>query len=135
MVIRYAYLWLSENQRGLEEGLKDRPCAVLLSVGDAAGDTEVVVLPVTHTAPRDPSLAVEIPAATKQRLGLDTARSWIVLAEANRFVWPGPDIRPVTVGRFATPVFGQLPAEFFRNVRQRWLALASARRSVVNRSR
>jgi hypothetical protein len=32
MVIRYAYLWRSEYERGLEEGLKDRPCAVLLAV-------------------------------------------------------------------------------------------------------
>jgi hypothetical protein len=31
--------------------------------------------------------------ATNQRLGLDAERSWVMLTEANRFVWPGPDLR------------------------------------------
>jgi len=39
-------------------------------------------------------LAVEISHETKRRLGLDDDRSWIVLTEANRFAWPGPDLRP-----------------------------------------
>jgi mRNA-degrading endonuclease toxin of MazEF toxin-antitoxin module len=86
MVIRYAYLWRSEQARGLEEGSKDRPCAVLLAVTDEAGDRKVVVLPVTHTPPRDATLAVEIPAATKRRLGLDDDRSWVVTTEANRMM-------------------------------------------------
>ncbi|MFC4594309.1 MULTISPECIES: hypothetical protein [Sphingobium] len=45
----------------------------------------VTVLPVTHTPPTDERLAVEIPTRTKARLGLDDARSWIILSEANRF--------------------------------------------------
>ena len=31
-VIRYAYLWRDEKRRGLDEGRKDRPAAVLLSL-------------------------------------------------------------------------------------------------------
>jgi hypothetical protein len=31
MVIRYAYLWRAEHERGIEEGAKDRPCAVPLA--------------------------------------------------------------------------------------------------------
>jgi hypothetical protein len=79
MVVRYAYLWRSEHERGLEEGAKNRPCAVLLAVKDDGGDRKVVVLPITHTPPRDPAHAVEIPLATKHRLGLDDERSWIIL--------------------------------------------------------
>jgi hypothetical protein len=45
--------------------------------------------------PSDPCEAIENPPATKRRLGLDDERSWIVLTESNRFVWPGPDVRPV----------------------------------------
>jgi len=90
MVIRYAYLWRSEHDKGIEEGGKDRPCAVLLAVMDDAGDQKVVVLPITHSPPHDAAEAVEIPPATKRRLKLDDERSWIVLAEANRFTWPGP---------------------------------------------
>ncbi len=134
MVIRYAYLWRSEHERGLEEGAKDRPCAVLLAVTDEAGDRKVVVLPVTHTPPRDPTLAVEIPPATKRRLGLDDARSWIVIAEANRFTWPGPDLRPMKSGETSTVVYGELPADLFRKVRDTWLASSTARQAIVTRT-
>lgn len=134
MVIRYAYLWRSEHQRGLEEGAKDRPCAVLLAVTDEADDRKVVVLPVTHTPPRDPTLAVEIPPATKRRLGLDDARSWIVIAEANRFTWPGPDLRPMKSGEASTVVYGELPADLFRKVRDTWLASSTARQAIVTRT-
>ena len=134
MVIRYAYLWRSEHERGLEEGAKDRPCAVLLAVTDEAGDRKVIVLPVTHTPPRDPTLAVEIPPATKRRLGLDDARSWIVIAEANRFTWPGPDLRPMKSGEASTVVYGELPADLFRKVRDTWLASSTARQAIVTRT-
>ena len=134
MVVRYAYLWRSEHRQGIEEGAKDRPCAVLLAVTDEAGDRKVIVLPITHTPPRDPALAVEIPAATKRRLGLDDARSWIVIAEANRFTWPGPDLRAMKSSNAASVVYGELPADLFRKVRDTWLASAVARRAVVTRS-
>lgn len=57
---------------------------------DEEGAHWVTVLPVTHAPPSVPELAVEIPAAPKRRLGLDDERSWVVLTEANRFLWPGP---------------------------------------------
>jgi hypothetical protein len=53
----------------------------------------VLVLPITHTPPDHPALAVEFPAKVKDRLQLDDARSWVVLFECNEFVWPGPDPR------------------------------------------
>jgi hypothetical protein len=134
MVIRYAYLWRSEYERGLEEGVKDRPCAVLLTITDDAGDKKVVVLPVTHTPPHDPALAVEIPAQTKRRLGLDDARSWIVISEANRFTWPGPDLRPMSAGEASTVLYGELPGDLFRAVREKWLGLSATRRAIVTRT-
>jgi len=85
LVIRYSYLWSDEYERGQEEGVKDRPCAIVLVTSDHAGERNVLALPVTHTPLSDPALAVEIPQATKRRLGLDDARSWVVLSEANRF--------------------------------------------------
>ncbi|SJM92289.1 conserved hypothetical protein [Crenothrix polyspora] len=93
LVINYSYLWSNEHLRGKEEGLKNRPCAVILVTQDEMGDQVVTVLPITHTPPENPALAVEIPPATKSRLGLDDERSWIVLTEANRFIWPDPDLR------------------------------------------
>ena len=122
-IIRYAYLWEREARRGADEATKDRPCAVLLAIEDRLGGTVATVLPITHTPPRDPGLALEIPAATKRRLGLDGERSWVILGELNRFVWPGPDLRSVPGSDPDTILYGELPATFYRTLRDRWLAL------------
>lgn len=116
LVIRYAYLWRDEHRRGQQEGLKDRPCAVIVVTTNKAGEEVVTVLPITHTPPSDPALAVEIPPATKRRLGLDDERSWIVLNEANRFVWPGPDLRPASPGDIASVAYGLLPRALFKEL-------------------
>jgi hypothetical protein len=126
LVIRYSCLWRREYEQGREEGSNDRPCAVLLATTQESGDEIVTVLPVTHTLPADPAHAVEIPAATKRRLGLDEDRSWIVLTEANRCVWPGPDLRPVRRGDAASVAYGLLPAGLYEQVRAKWLALFQA---------
>jgi hypothetical protein len=131
LVIRYSYLWLSEHRRGQEEGVKDRPCAVLLALTNNEGEQKVVVLPITHTPPSDPSLAVEIPSDTKRRLGLDRERSWIIVTESNRFTWPGPDLRPATPGDAASVAYGLLPRALFNEVRTKWLALFEARRTLT----
>ena len=81
LVIHYAYLWHAEHLKGQEEGVKDRPCVIMLAAEVVDGETMVTVLPVTHTPPLDLSAAVEIPLATKQRLGLDSQRSWVVCSE------------------------------------------------------
>jgi len=127
LVIRYSYLWASEQARGQEEGVKDRPCAVVLVSAEEAGAQIVTVLPVTHTPPADSRLAVEIPAAVKRRLGLDDARSWVALTEANRFAWPGPDLRPSRPGDAASVAFGPLPFGLFEEIRVKFLAALKAR--------
>ena len=124
LVIRYAYLWRDEAARGQEEG-KHRPCAVVLAARRGPGDLlTAVVAPVTHAPPNNPKHAIEIPAQTKRRLGLDEARSWIKTDELNMFTWPGPDLRPI--GRAPDQggfVYGLLPrnmiAGLIRNVRDR----------------
>ncbi|MGA3309891.1 MAG: hypothetical protein ABSD08_14940 [Xanthobacteraceae bacterium] len=86
LVIRYAYLWESEAREGREEGIKDRPCAIVLVVLREGEHPIVRVLPISHTPPGDAADAVEIPTPTKERLGLDSERSWVVLTEANDFI-------------------------------------------------
>jgi len=88
----------------------------------------VVVVPVTHSPPQHPEEAVEIPAAVKHRLGLDEARSWIVVSEINRFVWPGPDLRPVSSAEPECFEYGFLPPGVFRQVLERFEATVAARR-------
>jgi hypothetical protein len=110
LVIRYAYLWRSEEARGREEGAKDRPCAVALTTRRDGNKLIVVVAPITRTPPRDPRIAIEIPAAVKVRLRLDDERSWIVTSEVNVFTWPGPDLRPINPGdRALEYAHGYLP--------------------------
>lgn len=130
LVIGYAYLWRHEALKGRDEGRKDRPCVIVLSVQPIEGVTVVTVAPITHSPPERPDMAVEIPAATKQRLGLDGERSWIIAGDLNRFVWPGVDLRPT--GRDAgSYAYGLLPASLYRQVRDRILALARTGRAAV----
>ena len=119
LVIRYSYLWESEARQGREEGVKDRPCAIVLVVLREGEHPIVRVLPVTHAPPADPADALEIPPVTKARLGLDGDRSWIVLTEANDFIWPGPDLRPLPGRDPSTVAYGFLPPGFMRVLRER----------------
>ncbi len=57
------------------------------------------------------------PYHLKRHLGLDDAPSWIVISERNRFVWPGPDLRPIP-GRTDRFDFGVLPPAFFRKLQE-----------------
>lgn len=106
-VIRYSYLWKAESARGQSEGSKDRPAAVILRIFEEDGRMLLYVAPITHSPPGSPHEGVELPAETKRRLGLDDGRSWVVTTELNRFVWPGPDLRPLSDGDV---VYGSLPA-------------------------
>lgn len=129
MVIRYSYLWSGEALIGREEGVKDRPCAVVLVTKGEDDNIYVRVLPVTHRQPLRPDEAVEIPPAIKKRLGLDEAPSWIVISETNVFPWPGPDVRPVP--GTGSPVYGFVPNNYFRHV---LLQLAKRRIRAVRRT-
>jgi hypothetical protein len=125
LVISYAYLWHSEHQQGREDGVKDRPCVIILVTKDVDGVDLVAVAPITHAAPSAPERAVEIPPATKRRLGLDGARSWVVATEGNRFGWPGPDIRPIYPDHFD---YGFLPPGLFKKLQERFAASFAAKR-------
>lgn len=132
LVIQYSYLWSHEAEVGHEEGRKDRPVAIVMAItASAAGERRVTVLPITHRQPTDDASAVEIPLATKARLGLDDDRSWIVVAEGNDFPWPGPDVRIIPKRR--TIAYGYLPPDLFREVRDKFLALD--KRNKFKRSR
>jgi hypothetical protein len=130
MVVRYSFLWSSEDTGGKEEGTKDRPCAIIVATGQVETGIRTYLLPITHTPPQVPADAVEIPKSVKAHLGLDADRSWIVLNEINAFVWPGYDLTPVA--RTGSPVYGILPPGFFRQLRSRFLAVR--KRTVTKRT-
>jgi hypothetical protein len=124
-VIRYSYLWWNEARVGREHGTKDRPCGIVLTRVTKAGNAVAFVLPITHTAPLKDEDGIEIPHATKRRLGLDTERSWIITTELNQFTWPGPDIRPTASGEY---VYGYLPEKLMRLVLEQVKKHASIKR-------
>lgn len=128
LVVCYAYLWRQEYEAGREEGTKDRPRTVVLAAEDSEGEIVVTVAPNTHSQPQDPDAAIEIPPATKARLGLDARRSWVVVQETNTFVWPGPDLRLINRDRPGEISYGVLPPRLFRQVRDKLLAVYNARR-------
>jgi mRNA-degrading endonuclease toxin of MazEF toxin-antitoxin module len=128
LVIRYAYLWRDEADRGRDEGVKDRPCVVILAVQRENDALRVRVAPITHSPPKRASDAVELPMDTKRRLGLDDQLSWISTRETNVFTWPGPDLRPVR-RRARTVAYGFLPGRTFRKVRDTILANIHARQA------
>ncbi len=127
--------WKREAAEGRDEGSKDRPCAVILVVRRGEDGYLVRVIPITHSAPADRADAVEVPAKTAQRLGLDERQSWIVVTEANEFMWPGPDLIPARRGDPSSVAYGMLPPALFRQVRDRLVEryrqkrLAAVRRS------
>lgn len=121
LVIRYAYLWQREAEQGQEEGVKDRPCAIVAAIHESSAGTRVVVLPITHSPPDTETIAVEIPQSVKSALGLDSERSWIVVSEGNDFIWPGPDLRPQPGGDLSTVAYGFLPPRLFATVRRLFL--------------
>ena len=125
LVISYAYLWRDEARRGQEEGRKDRPSVIVLSVEAFEGETIVIVAPITHRPPQDPDTAIALTVDTKRRLGLDERPSWIVADDLNRFVWPGADLRPIARGS-RTYAYGFLPRGLYEKVRQTVLQLAMA---------
>ncbi len=125
LVLNYAYLWHNEHLAGQEEGRKDRPSVIVLNMMSQSDHAEIVtVLPITHTAPVDAMAAIKIPRAIKKHLGLDEARSWIIIAEGNEFVWPGYDLRQAP--KTGAYTYGFLPPRFFNQVLDAFLSFHEA---------
>jgi hypothetical protein len=67
--------------------------------------------------------------------GAQNVSNRVVLSEANRFLWPGPDLRRVTPGDAASVAYGQLPYTLFEEIRQKFIAAIRTRSAgVVPRS-
>ncbi len=107
--------------KGQEEGLKHRPVVVVLAIEVGGPRPQLIVAPVTHSAPETGTAAIELPAVVKRDLGLDRERSWIVTSEVNRFTWKGPDIRPLAHG---SPFYGAVPDWLLARVKERIAAQA-----------
>jgi hypothetical protein len=134
LVIRYDYLWRVEANRGRVDGAKDRPCAIVLATRhDVSGSCTVTLAPITHSPPTDPDDALEIPTAVKKALGLDGARSWIVVHEVNSVDWNDAGIIPLGKGRWH---YGYLPPMLARALLDRIVArFRSNKLPIVDREK
>ncbi|CDX35339.1 conserved hypothetical protein [Mesorhizobium sp. ORS 3359] len=128
LVICYSYLWSDEHRQGVEEGRKNRPCAIVAARRIVEGREVVTVVPITHTPPADPADAIVMPAPLKAHLGLDDMRSWVLVSETNDFLWPGPDLRPIPGSSPARFHYGMLPPRFYAHLRDRILQAHSRRK-------
>jgi hypothetical protein len=130
LIVRYAFLWSDEGRQGRTEARKDRPCVVVIAVRrESDARVRVRVLPITHV-PQHLDRAVALPEKVKRHLGLDVDASWIVLDEANEFVWPGVDLRPISRSRPGVWSYGVLPQELFEEVRERLRSIRDQQRRV-----
>ncbi len=126
-VLAYGYLWSHESDNGRDDPVKERPCVVVLAVGE--GEHPLITLaPITCRDPGRPD-AIGLSAGA---LGLGRP-SWIVPWELNVFQWPGPD-----VGRAPRPFgawwrMGALSPELRRRLREGVEAALKTRRARVTR--
>lgn len=109
-VLNYSYLWETEYREGRDEGVKDRPVAVVLVTQSVDGLDQVHVVPMTTKPPRRGHPAIEVPKIVREQLGLSAERSWIICDEWNRFAWPGYDIRPSAAASQRSATVSSLPA-------------------------
>lgn len=130
LVISYSYLWRYEHQSGTEEGQKNRPCVIVIAVEKQDGNTVVTVVPITHLKPKGENLGIEMPPRVKQHLGLDSEKSWIIISEANQFIWPGYDLQPIP-GSKTEFSYGFLPPKLFEQIKSEMLKLIVKRRTNI----
>ena len=130
LVIRYRYLWADDAASCVEEGDKERPAVVVMTIHlSRPNAARVFVLPIMHAAPARDTEAMEIPAPVCHSADLDEGRCWVILSEFNTFAWPGFDLALVPGRTPRTVAYGFLTPGFFARLRDRWLALDAAKRS------
>lgn len=81
-VIRYAYLWAREHDRGEESGRKSRPACIMLITRGEDGRESSLFFPITSRSPGATTDAVEIPEMEARRIGLRTP-AWVIVDEFN----------------------------------------------------
>jgi mRNA-degrading endonuclease toxin of MazEF toxin-antitoxin module len=119
-VLPYGFLWSHESDLGRDDPAKERPCVVVLAVGE--GDNPLVtVAPITSREPDRPGAVALRPGA----LGLSRA-SWIIPVGAQRLPLAWPRCRR---GGAARRRLGALSPDLRRQLRERIEAALTARRA------
>lgn len=129
LVIRYDFLWSRESAQGRVQG-KDRPACIVIASDSSARPRFVVLLPITHSSPRDGDVATEIPARVRSAIGLDAEPAWIIVSEHNVDEWPSPGVAPIP-GKPGAYAYGYLPPALFAEVKSQFIASAESSARVT----
>jgi hypothetical protein len=130
LVIGYSYLWRAEADGGAEDARKPRLSAVVFVTADEGGRT--VNGAPDHASDSAPKKRCHRNSFSNQEAARPRGeRSWVIVTEANEFVWPGPDLMPIGRGR-TNFAYGYLPPALFRMIRDAFVAnwRRGARRTV-----
>lgn len=127
LVVRHDYLWTHEAAAGRDQG-KDRPASLVAASDSQTRPRFVVLLPITHTRPDGDTVGIEIPARVKQALGLDGARSWVIISEHTVDEWPNAGPSPVA-GKPGAFGYGFIPPGLFAQIKAKFLELARQNKS------
>ncbi len=128
LVVRYDYLWSREQAAGRREG-KTRPACLVAATDSTTLPRFVVLLPITHSSPSGGTLGIEIPPRVRRALGLDDARSWVIVSEYNVDTWPNAGLTPVP-DRRGVFFYGFVPPRLFADVKTTFLELARRKQSA-----
>lgn len=115
LVVRYDFLWSRDAARGRTSS-KDRPACIVAALDEPGDPQLVVLLAITHAAPRADTISMEIPVEVCRKLGLDETHSWIVLSEYNVDVWPSAGLMPIP-GKPKSFAYGFLPPNLFTRIK------------------
>lgn len=132
LVIRYDYLWRDEEKAGRADGVKDRPCAIVLMSKERPDKSrDVYVCAITHSPPRQGETALEIPDKVAKHLNLDSERMWVKTQEVNKFIWEEGRI-PFGVSK--TPdgkwSYGMIPKALGQQIYEQ--AIANSRKDALD---
>lgn len=127
-MIRYDYLWTREAAAGRQQS-KDRPACLVAASDSTATPRFIVILPITHAAPTGDTVGIEIPPRVRRALGLDDARSWVVVSDHNVDEWPNAGLVPVP-GRPGVFSYGFIPPGLFAQIKARFLELSEQERGA-----
>lgn len=132
-MFRYDYLWTREAAAGYEQG-KERPACLVVASDPLTLPRFVVILPITYSPPSGSDVAVEMPVKFKTAIGLDDARSWIVVSDFNVDRWPNAGLAPVPGHEMAFS-YGFIPPGLFKQVKDAFVATHEAKRARGSRRR
>jgi hypothetical protein len=127
LVVRYDYHWTLQAAAGRDQG-KDRPACLVAASDSLKRPRFVILLPITHTPPDGDTIGIEIPPKVKQAIGLDAARSWVIISEHKIGEWPNAGLSPVP-GKTGVFAYGFIPPGLFAQIKTRFIELARQSKS------